>query len=115
MKQGILSRSPNCYRTRRLREAGVDMLEGHDGPQIMEINSLPGLEGIEPCTQRDIAAAIIDHTAAHVDVPEIDLRQRLTVSRGFGVSEITIPEGADRVGQAIEQAGLIDNFIHHPE
>ncbi|MGD2168113.1 MAG: RimK family alpha-L-glutamate ligase, partial [Gammaproteobacteria bacterium] len=30
-----------------LRIAGVDMLEGKDGPQIMEVNSSPGLEGIE--------------------------------------------------------------------
>ena len=29
-----------------LRIAGVDMLEGKDGPQIMELNSSPGLEGI---------------------------------------------------------------------
>ncbi len=31
-----------------LRVAGVDLLEGKDGPQIMEVNSSPGLEGIEP-------------------------------------------------------------------
>ena len=29
-----------------LRVAGVDMLEGADGPQVMEVNSAPGLEGI---------------------------------------------------------------------
>jgi len=33
-----------------LRVAGVDMLEGKDGPQIMEVNSSPGLEWIERCT-----------------------------------------------------------------
>lgn len=91
-----------------LRVAGVDILEGKDGPQIMEINSSPGLEGIESCTQLDIAGAIVDHIAAHVDFPEIDLRQRLTVSRGYGVSEIFIPEGADMVGKTIEQSGLMD-------
>lgn len=95
-----------------LRVAGVDMLEGSEGPQIMEINSSPGLEGIERCTQLDIAGAIIDHIAAHVDFPEIDLRQRLTVSRGFGVSEIFIPEGADMVGRTIDQSGLIENSIN---
>ena len=44
-----------------LRVAGVDMLEGKDGPQIMEVNSSPGLEGIETCTQLDIAGAIVDY------------------------------------------------------
>ena len=52
-----------------LRVAGVDMLEGKDGPQIMEVNSSPGLEGIETCTDLDIAGAVIDYIAAQVDFP----------------------------------------------
>jgi len=95
-----------------LRVAGVDMLEGKDGPQIMEVNSSPGLEGIEKCTQLDIAGAIIDYIAAQVDFPEIDLRQRLTVSRGYGVTEIYIPEGSDYVGKAINESGLRDKDIN---
>ncbi|QDV42732.1 Ribosomal protein S6 modification protein [Stieleria neptunia] len=95
-----------------LRVAGVDMLEGRDGPQIMEINSSPGLEGIERCTQLDIAGAIVDHIASHVDFPEIDLRQRLTVSRGYGVTEISIPEGADMIGSTIASSGLMDNHVN---
>lgn len=95
-----------------LRVAGVDMLEGADGPQIMEINSSPGLEGIERCTQLDVAGAIVDHIASHVDFPEIDLRQRLTVSRGYGVTEISIPEGADMIGTTIAKSGLMDNSVN---
>ncbi len=33
-----------------LRIAGVDLLESSDGPQVMEVNSSPGLEGIEAAT-----------------------------------------------------------------
>jgi len=95
-----------------LRIAGVDMLEGKDGPQIMELNSSPGLEGIEHCTQLDIAGAIIDYIAAQVDFPEIDLRQRLTVSRGYGVTEIQIPEHSEFVGKTIAQSGLKDRDIN---
>lgn len=95
-----------------LRVAGVDMLEGRDGPQIMEINSSPGLEGIERCTQLDIAGAIVDYIAAQVDFPEIDLRQRLTVSRGYGVTEIHVPEGSEYVGKAIKESGLRDKDIN---
>ena len=95
-----------------LRVAGVDMLEGKDGPQIMEINSSPGLEGIERCTQLDIAGAVIDYIAAQVDFPEIDLRQRLTVSRGYGVTEIHIPEGSEYVGTAIAESGLRDRDLN---
>ena len=95
-----------------LRVAGVDMLEGKDGPQIMEVNSSPGLEGIERCTQLDIAGAIMDYVAAQVDFPEIDLRQRLTVSRGYGAAEIRIPEGSEYVGKAISESGLRERDLN---
>ena len=95
-----------------LRVAGVDMLEGKEGPQIMEINSSPGLEGIEGATQLDVAGAIVDYIAAQVDFPEIDLRQRLTVSSGYGVTEIHIPEGSEYVGKAINESGLRDKDIN---
>jgi ribosomal protein S6--L-glutamate ligase len=86
-----------------LRIAGVDMLEGKDGPQIMEVNSSPGLEGIEGCTGLDVAGAIIDYIAAQVDFPEIDIRQRLSVSTGYGVSEIYVPTGSSFVGRTIRE------------
>ena len=89
-----------------LRVAGVDLLESHDGPQVMEVNSSPGLEGIETCTQLDIAGAIVDYIAAQVDFPEIDLRQRLAVSRGYGVTEIHIPDGSEYIGKTIDESGL---------
>lgn len=85
-----------------LRVAGVDMLEGAKGPQILEVNSSPGLEGIEGCTRLDIAGAIIDYIAGQVDFPEIDVRQRLTVSKGYGVSEIYVPRGSQFEGQSID-------------
>ncbi|MFV0252655.1 MAG: RimK family alpha-L-glutamate ligase, partial [Beutenbergiaceae bacterium] len=44
-----------------LRVAGVDMLEGADGPLVMEVNSSPGLEGIEAATKLDVAGSIIDY------------------------------------------------------
>ena len=94
-----------------LRVAGVDMLESKTGPQIMEVNSSPGIEGIEGCTQLDVAGTIIDHIAAQINFPEIDLRQRLTVSRGYGVAEIHIPDGSEYVGKSIQESGLRDKDI----
>lgn len=95
-----------------LRVAGVDMLESASGPQIMEVNSSPGLEGIETCTQLDIAGAIIDYIAAQVDFPEIDIRQRLTVSKGYGVSEIYVPEGSNYVGKKLSEIGLSEKDLN---
>lgn len=47
--------------------AGVDMLRSNQGPKIMEVNSSPGLEGIEKATGKDIAKAIIRHIERHID------------------------------------------------
>jgi ribosomal protein S6--L-glutamate ligase len=44
-----------------LRMAGVDMIESKDGPMILEVNSSPGLEGIERATGADVAGAVIEH------------------------------------------------------
>ena len=95
-----------------LRVAGVDMLEGKDGPQVMEVNSSPGLEGIENCTQLDVAGAIVDYINAQVAFPDLDLRQRLTVSRGYGVTEIHVPEGSEYVGKTIDESGLPEQDIN---
>lgn len=95
-----------------LRVAGVDMLESDSGPQIMEVNSSPGLEGIEQCTGLDIAGAVVEYIAAQVDFPEIDIRQRLTVSKGYGVSEIYIPEGSDFVGLTITETRLSEKDLN---
>ncbi len=44
-----------------LNVAGVDLLRSNHGPVIMEVNSSPGLEGIEKATGKDIADQIIDY------------------------------------------------------
>lgn len=44
-----------------LKMAGVDLLRSKRGPLVMEVNSSPGLEGIETATQKDIAGMIIEY------------------------------------------------------
>ncbi|HKI34391.1 MAG TPA: 30S ribosomal protein S6--L-glutamate ligase [Gemmataceae bacterium] len=44
-----------------LRVAGVDMIESAEGPMVMEVNSSPGLEGIQKATGADVADAIIEY------------------------------------------------------
>ena len=101
-----------CAQILGLRVAGVDMLEGKDGPQVMEVNSSPGLQGIETATELDVAGAVIDYIAAQVDFPEIDLRQRLTVSKGYGVTEIYVPDGSRFVGETIAGTKLSESDIN---
>ncbi len=94
-----------------LRVAGVDMLEGKDGPLVMEVNSSPGLEGIERATGLDVAGAIIDYIGNQVAFPEVDVRQRLSVSTGYGVAEIVVHAGADLVGKTMRETGLWERDI----
>ncbi|MDH4107459.1 MAG: 30S ribosomal protein S6--L-glutamate ligase [Gammaproteobacteria bacterium] len=48
-----------------LNVAGVDILRSNHGPVIMEVNSSPGLEGIEKATDKDVAGMIIDYIVKH--------------------------------------------------
>jgi len=94
-----------------LKIAGVDMLEGKDGPQVMEVNSSPGLEGIEGATKLDIAGAIVDYVEGQVSFPELDVRQRLSVSAGYGVTELHLGEKSGMVGHPLSQSGLREKDI----
>jgi ribosomal protein S6--L-glutamate ligase len=50
----------------RLGVAGVDLLQSSRGPLILEVNSSPGLEGIEKATGKDIAKSIIQYIEKNV-------------------------------------------------
>jgi ribosomal protein S6--L-glutamate ligase len=94
-----------------LKVAGVDMLEGIDGPQVMEVNSSPGLEGIETATNLDIAGAIIDFIEGQVSFPELDVRQRLSVSASYGVAELHLGEKSILAGKTIQESELSERDI----
>ncbi|MBL7016619.1 MAG: 30S ribosomal protein S6--L-glutamate ligase [Kiritimatiellales bacterium] len=51
-----------------LNVAGVDLLRSNHGPVVMEVNSSPGLEGIEAATGKDIAGQIIDYIEKNAKV-----------------------------------------------
>jgi len=51
----------NAAKCMGLSVAGVDILQSKEGPVVMEVNSSPGLEGIEAATTVDVAGAILDY------------------------------------------------------
>ncbi len=53
------SAAVRAAKTMGLNVAGVDILRSNHGPLVMEVNSSPGLEGIETTTGKDIAGEII--------------------------------------------------------
>jgi ribosomal protein S6--L-glutamate ligase len=94
-----------------LRVAGVDLLEGKNGPILMEVNSSPGLEGIEAATGVDVAGEIITLIEEEVLFPEIDIRQRLTLQSGYGVMEIPVDERSELCGKTIRHSGLRERDV----
>ena len=54
------STATRAARIMGLNVAGVDLLRSNHGPVIMEVNSSPGLEGIEAATGKDVAGRIIE-------------------------------------------------------
>jgi ribosomal protein S6--L-glutamate ligase len=49
-----------------LAVAGVDLLRADSGPKVLEVNSSPGLEGIENTSGKDVAGLILEHIETHV-------------------------------------------------
>jgi ribosomal protein S6--L-glutamate ligase len=49
----------SAAKTIGLNVAGVDIVRSKDGPLVLEVNSSPGLEGIEGTTGKDVAAMVI--------------------------------------------------------
>jgi ribosomal protein S6--L-glutamate ligase len=48
-----------------LNVAGVDMLRSNRGPLVMEVNSSPGIQGMETATGIDLAGAMLDFLERH--------------------------------------------------
>ena len=47
--------------------AGVDLIRAKRGPLVLEVNSTPGLEGIEAVCGVDVAGGIVEHLATHAE------------------------------------------------
>jgi len=56
--------------------AGVDLLRSRRGPLVLEVNSSPGLEGIEGCTGVDVAGEVIDYVAKGSGRPPSPAKRR---------------------------------------
>ena len=61
-------------KTMGLKVAGVDLLRSNHGPLVLEINSSPGLEGIEKATQINIAGKIIQYIEKHAKPISVNKR-----------------------------------------
>ncbi|MBE7636590.1 30S ribosomal protein S6--L-glutamate ligase [Sneathiella sp. P13V-1] len=60
-----------------LSMAGVDLLRSDKGPKVLEVNSSPGLEGIEKVTKKKIADLVIEHIEKNARPPKVIKPRRL--------------------------------------
>ncbi len=60
-----------------LQFAGVDLLRSDQGPKVLEVNSSPGLEGIEKTTGKDIASLVVQHVESRARVIPKAARKKL--------------------------------------
>lgn len=89
-----------------LHVAGVDMLESEAGPLVMEVNSSPGLEGIEAATGIDVAMAIVKHLESALSTPEEVLREVAALDKSDIVAELTLGPRNRLVGMTLSESKL---------
>jgi len=94
-----------------LRVAGVDMLESAEGPQVMEVNSSPGLEGIEKASGVDVADRVIEYLESRIKFPDLDFRYRISASRGYGVVEMPMVKGHSLAGHTLRESELRERDV----
>ena len=79
------------------------MLEGNDGPLVLEVNSSPGLEGIEKASGVNVAGAIIDYVMSESDFSEINVDQLLRTIPGQGVLSVHMRNHPHLIGAPISE------------
>jgi len=63
-----------------LKFAGVDLLRSAKGPLLLEVNSSPGLEGIEKTSGVDIAGHVMDYIESRTFQPRTRIRRQTVVA-----------------------------------
>jgi len=58
-----------------LNIAGVDILRSSKGPKVLEVNSSPGLEGIEKVNGADLADKIIDYIEKRLGLSKLESKE----------------------------------------
>ncbi len=81
--------------------AGVDLLESARGPLLLEVNSSPGLEGIEKATGINVAGHIMSHVVESHAFTPIDLNQLLSNKEGYGTLSLKVRKYPELIGRAL--------------
>ncbi len=99
--EGYAEAACRAARVLGLNIAGVDLLEGKDGPLVLEVNSSPGLEGIEKASGVNVAGAIVDYVMEDTAFSEVDIGQLLRTVPGSGVLSLQLRNHPKMVGKRL--------------
>ena len=81
--------------------AGVDLLESARGPLLLEVNSSPGLEGIEKATGVNVAGHIMAHVVENHAFTPLNLNQLLSNKEGYGTLTLKVRKYPELIGRAL--------------
>jgi ribosomal protein S6--L-glutamate ligase len=103
LPEGYADAACRAARVLGLNIAGVDLLEGKDGPLVLEVNSSPGLEGIEKASGVNVAGAIVDYVMEDTAFSEVDIGQLLRTVPGSGVLSLQMRNHPKMVGKRLSE------------
>ena len=103
LPEGYAEAACRAARVLGLNIAGVDLLEGNNGPLVLEVNSSPGLEGIEKASGVNVAGAIVDYVMADTAFAEVDIGQLLRTVPGSGVLSLQLRNHPKMVGKRLDE------------
>ena len=85
---------------------GVDLLEGRSGPILLEVNSSPGLEGIEKASKVNVAGKIIDMISQRHRIQSTDLQEVIRRRSGHGALTVRIKDWPEFIGRRIKDVQM---------
>jgi ribosomal protein S6--L-glutamate ligase len=89
--------------------AGVDLLESNRGPLLLEVNSSPGLEGIEKATGVNVAGHIMNHVMEAHAFTSVDLDQLLSTKESHGTLSLKVRRYPELVGRRLGDLMTFDD------
>ena len=88
---------------------GVDLLEGRSGTILLEVNSSPGLEGIERASKVNVAGKIIDMISQRHRIQSTNLQEVIRHHSGHGALTIRIKDWPEFIGRRIKDVRMEDS------
>ena len=109
LKDGYAKVAIRAAKPLGIEVGGVDLLEGRNGPILLEVNSSPGLEGIERASKVNVAGKIIDMISQRHRIQSTNLQEVIRHHSGHGALTIRIKDWPEFIGRRIKDVRMEDS------